>query len=138
MQFLGPKWPIFPNENFFRKPVNKPCFFHSCLSKSPKIKFTYSSITEILTIREYWNLTGSEPFLAITWEPDISQACSFCRMLMNHRNFHFTKIPDKTNDIIFLKSPLKMFLCRLCFGHFWLIKIFSKKSHCNLQLYRGP
>ena len=23
-QFLGPKWPISPNENFFRKPVNEP------------------------------------------------------------------------------------------------------------------
>ena len=31
-QFLGPEWPIFPNQNFFRKPVNEPCFFHSCQS----------------------------------------------------------------------------------------------------------
>ena len=27
VQFLGPKWPISPNENFFRKPVNEPYFF---------------------------------------------------------------------------------------------------------------
>ena len=67
-----------------------------------------------MTIKEYWNLIGQEPFLAITWEPDFSQACSFCRMLMNHKNFHFTQIPDKTNDVIFLKSPKTMFL-----GHFW-------------------
>ena len=33
-KYLGPKWPISPNENFFRKPVNKPCLFHSCLSKA--------------------------------------------------------------------------------------------------------
>ena len=26
-------------------------------------------------------------------------------MLINHRNFHFAKITDKTNDVIFLKSP---------------------------------
>ena len=26
--FLGPKQPICPNENFFRKSVNKPCSFH--------------------------------------------------------------------------------------------------------------
>ena len=65
-------------------------------------------------IKEYWNLIGREPFLDITWEPDFSQACSFCRMLMNHKNFHFTQIPDKTNDVIFLKSPKTMFL-----GHFW-------------------
>ena len=37
-QFLGPKWPISPNENFFRKPVNEPCFFHSCLSTCQKPK----------------------------------------------------------------------------------------------------
>ena len=34
-------------------------------------------------------------------------------MLMNHDNIHFTQIPDKTNDVIFLKSPKTMFL-----GHF--------------------
>ena len=33
---------------------------------------------------------------------------------MNHKNFHFSQIPDKTNDVIFLKSPKAMFL-----GHFW-------------------
>ena len=43
----------------------------------------------------------------------IKEACSFRRMLMNHKNFHFTQIPDKTNDMIFLKSPKTMFL-----GHF--------------------
>ena len=80
----------------------------------PKIKFRYWSINEILTIKEYWNLIEQEPFWAITWEPDFSQACSFCRMLINRKNFHFTQIPDKTNDVIFLKSPKTMFL-----GHFW-------------------
>ena len=52
-------------------------------------------------VKEYWNLIGRKPFLAITWKPDFSQACSFRKMLMNHKNFHFTKIPDKTNDEIF-------------------------------------
>ena len=33
-------------------------------------------------------------------------------MLMNHKNFHFTQIPDKTNDMIFLKSPKTLFLDR--------------------------
>ena len=37
-QFLDPKQPISPNENFFRKPVNEPCFFHSCLSTCQKSK----------------------------------------------------------------------------------------------------
>ena len=67
-----------------------------------------------MTIKEYWNLNDQEPFLAITSEPDFSQACSFRRMLMNHKNFHFTQISDKTNDMVFLKSPKTMFL-----GHFW-------------------
>ena len=51
-------------------------------------------------------------------------------MLMNHKNFHFTQIPDKTNDMIFLKSPKTLFL-----GHFWPFLVifarwgfFSKKS----------
>ena len=52
--------------------------------------------------------------MSLTWELDFSQACSFCRMLMNHRNFDFTQIPDKTNDVIFLKRPITMFL-----AHFW-------------------
>ena len=68
-----------------------------------KIKVRYLPISEILTIKEYWNLTGQEQFSTITWEPDFSQVYSFRRMSMNHKNFHFTQIPDKTNDIIFLK-----------------------------------
>ena len=44
-------------------------------------------------------------------------------MLMNHENVNFTQIPDKTNDVIFLKSPKTLFL-----GHFCPIGIFSKKS----------
>ena len=35
-------------------------------------------------------------------------------MLMNHKNIHFTQIPDKNNDMIFLKSSKTMFLV-----HFW-------------------
>ena len=80
----------------------------------PKVKVRYYFITEILTIKEYWNLIFWETFLAMTWEPNVSQACSFHRMLINHQNFHFTQIPDKTNDGTFLKSPKTIFL-----GHFW-------------------
>ena len=67
-----------------------------------------------MTIKEFWNLVGQELFLAITWEPEFFQACSFRRMLMNHKKLHFTQIPDKTNDTIFLKSQKTMFL-----GNFW-------------------
>ena len=53
-QFLGPKWPISPNENFFRKPVNEPCFFHSCLSTWQKSK------SDINLLVKYWRLKNTE------------------------------------------------------------------------------
>ena len=71
-------------------------------------------MSEILTIKEHLNFIGREQLLAITWEPDFSQACSFDRMLINNKIFHFTQTPRKNNDTIFLKSPKTMFL-----GHFW-------------------
>ena len=94
---------------FFRKPVNEPCFFLSCLSTCQKSK---SDIN--LLVKYWWNVISWEPFLSLTWELYLSQACSLHRMLMNHKNFDFTKIPDKTNDVIFLKRPKTMFL-----DHFW-------------------
>ena len=58
-------------------------------------------------------------------------------MLMNHKNVHFIQIPDKTNDLIFLKSPNTMFL-----GHFWPIlpdgDFFQKIQLCYTQLYMDP
>ena len=57
-QFLGPKWPISPNENFFRKPVNEPCFFHSCLSTCQKSK------SDINLLVKYWWLKNTEISLA--------------------------------------------------------------------------
>ena len=88
---------------FFRKPVNEPCSFYSCLSTCQKSK------SDISLLIKYWQLKNSEISSAkgnfcITSEPDFSQACSFCRMLMIHNNFCFTQIPDKTNDLIFLKG----------------------------------
>ena len=97
----------FPQiRTFFRKPVNDPCFFHSCLSTCQKSK------SDINLLVKYWRLKNTE--MSLAWEPDFSQACSFRRMLMNHKSFHFTQIPEKTNDVIFVKSPKTMFL-----GHFW-------------------
>ena len=75
-----------------------------------------------MTIKKYWNLIDWEPFLGVIWEPGFSQACNFCRMLMNHKNFYFTQISDKTNDRTFLKSPKTMFL-----GHLWpFLVIFAR------------
>ena len=95
----------FAQMRFFQKTYQWALSFSFMPIYMPKIKLRYSSISEILTIKEYWNLIGREPFLAITWEPDF---------LINHKNFHFTQIPDKTNDMVFLKSPKIMF-----WEHFW-------------------
>ena len=83
---------------------------------------------------------GWETFLVITWKPDFSQACSFRRMLMNQKNFHFTQIPDKTNGTIFFKSQKTLVFVPFLtiFGHSCTMGIFSKKSSCHTQLYMGP
>ena len=85
-------------------------------------------------IKEYWNLIGWESFLSLTWELDFSQACSFRGILMNHKNFDFTQIPDKTNDVISLKKPETLFL-----GNFWPFlpdgDFFQKIQLCRTQLY---
>ena len=59
-QFLGPKWPISPNENFFRKPVNEPCFFYSCLSTCQKSK------PDINLLMKCWWLKNTEISLTKT------------------------------------------------------------------------
>ena len=60
-------------------------------------------------------------------------------MLMNHKNFRFTQIPDKTDYVIFLNSPKKPFFGPFLtiFGDFYPMGIFSKKSGYNTQLYMG-
>ena len=78
----------------------------------------------MLMIKEYWNLIGQEPFLAITWELDFSQACSFRRILMNHNNFYLTQIPGKSHDMFFF--CLTMFLAILV--HFCPMGIFFPKK----------
>ena len=122
---FGPKMAHFPKwEFFFRKPVNEPCFFHSCLPTTCQ-----KSNWDTNLLVKYWQLKNREislarsHFLVITWETDFSQACSFRRMLLSHKNFHFTQIPDKTNDVMFLKSSKAMFL-----DHFWpFLVIFARR-----------
>ena len=53
-QFLGPKWPVSPNENFFRKSVNESCFFHSYLSTCQKSK------PDINILVKHWWLKNTE------------------------------------------------------------------------------
>ena len=115
--------PICPNQNISENLLINFLFFMTIYI--PKMKVSYQSIDEILMIKEYWNLIDREPFLAIiTWEPYFSQVCSFPKILKNHTNFRFTTIPDKTKDLIFLKSPKSLVF--LSFLTIFSI-VFSKK-----------
>ena len=81
---------------------------HAYLHAKSQILIYQWNTDELRILKSHWLRT----IFAFTWELDFSQTCSFLRMLMNHKNF--TQIPDKTNDMSFLKSPKTMFL-----GHFW-------------------
>ena len=71
MRHFGLKWPICSNEYFFKENLLKSLvpFIHAYLHAKNQ--------GQILMNKEYWNLTAQEPFLALTWEPDFSQARSF-------------------------------------------------------------
>ena len=56
--FLAPKWPICLSENFFRKPIDEPCFFYSCLS------ICQNSKSDINILVKYWWLKNTEISLA--------------------------------------------------------------------------
>ena len=70
-------------------------------------------------------------FLAINWDLGFSQASSFHRISMTHKNFHFASSRDKSNDKIFLKGPKT--LSFLPDGDFFL-----KKVQLHAQTYMGP
>ena len=60
---------------------------------------------------------------------------------MNHKKFRFKPIPDRTNDVIFLKSPKTLFWT--IFDHFWSFlyneDFFQKKSGSVVtELYVDP
>ena len=52
VHFLGPKWPISSNKNFFKKPANEPCFFYSCLFTCEKSR---SDINLLVKYRQLKN-----------------------------------------------------------------------------------
>ena len=119
----GPKMGHFLKwEFFFRKPANEPCFFHSCLSTCQKWKSYINLLVKYWLLKNTAISLAESHFVAITWELDFSHAFSFRRMLRNHKNFYVTQIRDKTDYMIFLKSPKTMF-----FGHFWpFLVIFAR------------
>ena len=124
--FLGPKWSICPKQIFFWKIINiiliyllAPFIvqnFKKILPADPELWgcTIFGPKMAHFPKWEFFQKTCSWALFLSSMQPDFSQACSFCKMLMNHKNFHFTQIPDKTNDMIFLKSPKTLFL-----GHFW-------------------
>ena len=61
-------------------------------------------------------------------------------MLMNHKNLHFTQIPDKTDNMIFFKKPKNPVLGPFLtiFGHFRPMGIFPKKSGSVTHTIYGP
>ena len=135
--FFSQRGPFASNNFFFSENLlmSLVSFIHVYLhAKNQSQILIYQWNTDDLRIlKSHWLRT----IFAFTWELDFSQACSFLRMLMNHKNFHFTQIPDKTNDMIFLKSPKTMFL-----GHFWPFlpdrDFFQKIQLCHTQLYMDP
>ena len=111
-----------PKENFFRKPISKPCCVHSCLSTCRK------SETDVNLLTRYWWLknTGiwlAESFFGHNLRTRFFPLCSFHRMSKGNKYFYSTPFPDKTNEQIFLKSSKPPFL-----GHFCWKRIFPKKS----------
>ena len=132
---MDPKQPICPNENFFRKPLNEPCFFYSYLSRCKKSK------SDINLFVKYWQLKNTAEislawrgFFVIIWEPDFSHACSFCRMLMNHKNFHLTwrDFLKKSKNHVF-GSFLTIFRSFLPNGDF-----FQKNPALSHKIIYGP
>ena len=55
---FGPKVVHLPQINFFRKPINEPCFFYSCLSTCQKSK------SDINLLVKYWWFRNTEISLA--------------------------------------------------------------------------
>ena len=123
---MGPRWVICPKQKSFWKKIISFSFTYWPLSLCKIYKKFLQQIQSYedgpFLGPKY--LIGQQPFLAITWEPDFSQACSFCRMLTN---FRFIQIPDKTNHMIFLKSPNSVFGTFLTiFGHSCPMRFFPK------------
>ena len=102
---------IFFSENLLMSLVS---FIHAYLhvKNQSQILIYYWNTDELKILKSHC----LRAIFVFTSELEFSQACSFLRMLMNHKNCDFTQIPVKTDDLIFLKSRKNMFL-----GHFWLL-----------------
>ena len=92
---FGPKVVHLPQINFFPENVlmSLVSFIHVYLhAKNQSQILIYKWNTDDLRIlKSHWLRVN----FAFIWELDFSQVCSFLRMLMIHKNFDFTQIPDK-------------------------------------------
>ena len=69
---------------FFRKPVNEPCFFHSCLLKCQKSK------SDINLLVKYWRLKNTEISL--------SESCNFIGYNLRTRFFPSMQFSQNVNE----------------------------------------
>ena len=111
--FWAQSGPFTSNNFFFRKPVNEPCFFYSCLSTCQKSK---SDIN--LSVKYWWfkntEISLAESHFCLYLRSRFFSSMQFSQDVNEPWELYFTQIPGKTNDMIFLKSPKTMF-----FGHVW-------------------
>ena len=109
--FSGPKSPICPALIFLVQTMYY--YFHLLvilIVQNLKKKFFQwiQSYEDAPFLGPKWSTCHNFFFINIV--SDFSLACSFRRMLMNHKNFCFTKLPDRNTNVIFLKSPKTLFL----------------------------
>ena len=117
--FLDPKWSHLSLRKFFRKPVDKPSSYHSCLPTFQNLK------SDINLLMKYWRLKNTKLFLVITWEIDFSQSYSFCRILKNHKIFLLHQFQTKLMTWFSEKVQINHAFCA-----FWLFlaSFFWKKN----------
>ena len=89
--FWAQNGPLISNKISFRKSVNEPCFFYSCLPTCQKLQ------SDINLLLKYWWFKNTEISLAeshfcLYLRTRFFPRINFRRMLMNHKNFGFTKI----------------------------------------------
>ena len=111
-------WPPYKYHIILIQSLSRKCLLEkSCLHCLRILVMSCMFKDSVVIVREImpWILRSHwlRAILVFSWELDFSQACNFLRMLLNHKNFDFTEIPDKTNDVSFLNSPKTMIL-----GHF--------------------
>ena len=102
-------WPFL----FFSNSVNKHCSFYSCLSTCQKSK------SNMNLLRKHWRLKilkshWLRAILGYNLRTRFFPSMQFSQNVKEPKNFRFTQIPGKTNNMIFLKRPKNLFL-----GHFW-------------------